>query len=243
MPRRVEDYRGLTQKSRLQVLHAVQNGPGLQLRELAEETDLHVNTLRDHLKVLEDEGFVMRTRAETGRRGRPPHGFFPVRSTEHSEAARDRVRNARRRGDAFRALEPELDHSDHIGSDAVHQIDGLYEHLDDAGLEPRVNEEDLTVSLLPCLYQDMLDESQPFVCSVHARLVESQLEQMDGPLELRRLHPFVEPRRCVIALGLRGQQTRSDRDGGVDPDQDDHQLESAALDARRAAEQRSHPGE
>ena len=234
MPRRVEDFRGLTQRSRLRLLHAVQRIPGRVLQDLAEETRLPLNTARDHLRVLEDEGFVVREPVETGRRGRPPNGYSPVRRTEHSPVAERRARAAQERGDALRGLEPELDHRDALGHEAVHQLDALYEHLEDAGMEPEIDDQDLTIALLPCLYEDMIDTERPAVCSVHARLVRDQLEQVPGPLELRRLHPFVGPERCVLVLGRRGEAAPSSRPGGIDPDRDDAELERAAVRALRA---------
>lgn len=234
MPRRVDDYRGLTQKSRLRLLHAVQRVPGRRLQELAEEAGMPINTARDHLRILKDEGLVASSPVETGERGRPPHVYSPVQSAEHSPVARRRVHDAKARGDILRGLDPQLDHSDALGVEAVHQLDTLYEHLEDAGLEPEIDEDDLTIGLLPCLYEGMLDTDRPIVCSVHARLVRDQLEQVPGPLELRRLHPFIGPKRCELVLGRRGEQAPSSRPGGVDADQSDSELEQYAVRAMRA---------
>ena len=185
MPRRVDDFRGLTQRSRVLLLHAVQRAPGLLIQELAVETGLPVNTARDHLRVLEDEGLVVSAPVETGRRGRPPMGWSPVQQVEHSPVAQRRVQGARERGELLRGLQPELDHSPELGAEAVHQLDALYEHLEDAGLEPQIDEQDLTVGLRPCIYERLMDSDEPVVCSVHARLVQTQLEQAGGPLELQ----------------------------------------------------------
>lgn len=230
----MEDFRGLTQRSRLRLLHAVQRVPGRVLQQLAEETGLPLNTARDHLRVLEDEGLVARAPVETGRRGRPPNGYSPVRRTEHSLVAEQRARAAQERGKALRGLDPELDHRATLGDDAVHQLDALYEHLEDAGMEPELDDRELTITLLPCLYEKMIDAERPAVCSVHARLVRDQLEQIPGPLELRRLHPFVGPERCVLVLGRQGEAAPSSRPGGIEADRDDAQLERAAVRALRA---------
>jgi predicted ArsR family transcriptional regulator len=242
MPRRVDDYRGLTQRNRLRLLRAVQRVPGRQLQELAEDTGLPLNTARDHLKVLENEGLIASGPVETGRRGRPPKGYSPVRSTEHSPVAERRMTQARTRGDRLRSLDAELDHTEALGQEAVHQLDALYEHLEDAGLEPEIDERELTVGLLPCLYERMIDEDRPLVCSVHATLVRDQLEQVPGPLQLRRLHPFAGPNRCVLVLGRAGEEPRSTRPGGVGPETGDAELEQYAVRAMRAHSARR-PGE
>jgi predicted ArsR family transcriptional regulator len=134
----------------------------------------------------------------------------------------------------LRTVAPELDPSDDLGPDATHQLDALYEHLDDAGLQPEVDESRLTVGLLPCLYQDLIDEDRPLVCSVHAKLVRHQLEQVHGPLELAQLHPFVEKDRCLLVLALAGKEPRTRRTGGVRGDQDEAVLERHAVAAMRS---------
>lgn len=234
MPRRVEDYRGLTQKSRLRLLHAVQRVPGRTLQELADEAEVALSTARDHLRVLQDEGLIASAPVETGRRGRPPKGYSPVQRIEHSPAAERRALAARTRGDRLRRLDPDLDHSGSLGPEAVHQLDALYEHLEDAGLEPEVDEQELTIGLLPCLYEEMIDEQRPLVCSVHAKLVRDQLEQVSGPIELRRLHPFLGPKRCVLVLAVSGEAACAQHHGGLDGDCDDAQLERGAVLAMRA---------
>ncbi|WP_198394841.1 helix-turn-helix domain-containing protein [Brevibacterium yomogidense] len=234
MPRRVDDFRGLTQVSRLRLLQSVQRKPGRQLRELADETGVHVNTARDHLRVLEEEGFVVSAPVETGKRGRPPMGYSPVRKAEHSSAAQRRLEEAKDRGRLLRRIAPDLDYSEELGDEASHQLDVLYEHLDDAGLEPDVDEGELTVGLLPCLYQDLIDTNRPLICSVHAKLVRHQLEQVPGPLELKKLHPFVEPHRCLLVLGLAGEGARTAQPGGIDSDRDAAELEQYAADAMRS---------
>ena len=66
MPRRVNDFRGLAEVSRVLLLGAVQNHPGSRLKELADEAGLHINTACDHLRVLVDEGFVYLQSESTG---------------------------------------------------------------------------------------------------------------------------------------------------------------------------------
>jgi predicted ArsR family transcriptional regulator len=166
---------------------------------------LRVNTVREHLRVLEDEGLVVGETVRTGGRGRPPVVFRPVRDADASPAVEERLAQARERGDLLRRLEPELDATEELGEDAVHQLDALYEHLEDAGLQPRIDEPSLTVGLVPCAYHAAVAENQSLVCSVHARLVQDVLTQVPGPIRLRRVDPFVTPHSCVVALGIAGR--------------------------------------
>lgn len=236
MPRKITDYRGLTEGSRLKLLHAVQRAPGQLLKDLAAAADLHINTARDHLRVLEEEGFLVAVPVETGRRGRPPMEYFPVEDTDHSPAARERAQEANARGELLRRITPELDYGQDLGDDAVHQLDVLYEHLDDVGMDPVINSADLTVSVRPCIYQDLLEAERPTVCAVHAKLVSQQLEQVDGPLKLRRLHPFTTAHSCLLVLGTQDdaeEDTSQTAMPGVDADHTEAELAEFALAAQQ----------
>jgi predicted ArsR family transcriptional regulator len=198
MPRRAHDFRGLTQPRRLQLLRAVQRVPGRRAGELASECGIPLNTVRDHLRVLEDEGLIRSEALQVGVRGRPPVVFHPVRESASSAAASARVVGAEKRGRMLRAVtsaEPPV-----LDADAARQLDVLYEHLDDAGLDPAVDERTLSFDLAPCRYHDMIDEDRALVCGVHARLVQDVLLHADGPLAMERLEPFVTAHHCRLLL-------------------------------------------
>lgn len=202
MPRRVEDFRGLTRVSRLRLLHAVHRIPGRKLAELAEEVGLHLNTAREHLWVLEDEGLVTSLTLTTGTRGRPPVVFHPVEDATENPAAQRRIAESAERGAILRRMSPELDHSEQLGAEATRQLDALYEHLDDIGLEPKLDESQLTIDLAPCRYGFAIETERSLVCSVHIRLLRQQLQQVPGPVRLKGVQPFVTPTQCKVTLGL-----------------------------------------
>lgn len=242
MPRRIKDYRGLTEESRVRLLHAVQRHPGQALKELAVEADVHINTARDHLRVLEAEGFLISAPEDTGRRGRPPMRYWPVERSEHSPAAQERAEEAGARGEMLRRIAPELDHGQALNGDEANQLDVLYDHLEDAGMDPVINSDDLTVGVRPCIYQGLLESERPVVCSVHANLVRQQLEQVDGPLKLRRLHPFTTAHSCLLVLGTEDDEALvSESEAavpGIDADRSDAELGQFAVEAqKRAADQ------
>ncbi|MFE5410670.1 helix-turn-helix domain-containing protein [Microbacterium sp. NPDC056569] len=200
MPRRAHDFRGLTQPRRLQLLQAIQRVPGRRAGELASECGIPLNTVRDHLRVLEDEGLIRSETIQVGVRGRPPVVFHPVRESASSDAASARVDGADKRGRMLRAVT--RTETPALAADAARQLDVLYEHLDDAGLEPDVDEKTLSFDLAPCRYHDMIDEDRALVCGVHARLVQDVLLHTEGPLEMQRLEPFVTAHRCRLLLSL-----------------------------------------
>jgi predicted ArsR family transcriptional regulator len=184
----------------MRLLGAVQQRPGRRAADLAAECEMPLNTVRDHLHVLEQEGLIRGVAVREGARGRPPVEYHPVHDAESNTAAADRVSGARERGAKLRAATGARTDPD---AAAAAQIDVLYEHLDDAGLDPAVDEESLVFELAPCRYHDMIDDDQALVCAVHARLVGDVLRQVDGPLALKRLDPFVTEHRCLLTLARR----------------------------------------
>ncbi len=183
----------------MQLLSAVQEAPGLLLRDLAERTGLHENTVRDHLAVLENEGLVTRHTRHPGTRGRPPATYHPV--TEHgaNPEADDRIDRARRHGDLLRRMAPESARTD-LGDDALHQLDALYEHLDDVGLQPEIDDANLEIELVPCPYYALIDSDPQLVCRVHTQLIRDVLAQAPGPLSLTLLEPYATHDRCRAHL-------------------------------------------
>ncbi|MFF8817165.1 helix-turn-helix domain-containing protein [Leucobacter sp. NPDC015123] len=212
MPRRVEDFRGLTRVSRLRILHAVHRQPGRRLAEIASEVNLHLNTTREHLAVLEAEGLVHSLRLVTGVRGRPPVVFHPVTDAHENDAAHGRATAAAARGNLLRRLEPELDRSAELGEEAMAQLDALYEHLEDIGLEPQPDDSQLRIDVAPCRYAFAITTERALVCSVHIQLLKHQLQQVPGPVRLRSVKPFVTPTRCEIALEVRDGPSLAERE-------------------------------
>jgi predicted ArsR family transcriptional regulator len=197
MPRRTDAYRGLAQPSRLRVMYELLERPRRPLAELAQATGLHENTLRDHLRVLEAEGYVVRVTEHRGTRGRPRVLFEP--SGPDNPVAAKRIEDAKRHGDFMRSVMLQ-EHSDAADADVVHQLDALYEHLDEVGLEPQIDEESLTVHLAPCAFHDLVADRMPMLCHVHSELVRGVLVQARGPLEVDRLLPLVTPHECQLIL-------------------------------------------
>lgn len=219
MPRRTDEYRGMASESRLRVLDAILDSPGIALAELSDATDLHVNTLRDHVKVLEAQGLIVGGVEHRARRGRPRTVYHPVVSAQMSSVARHRIDAARAHGDLLRRLGPS-DVPAHLDESAQHQVDVLYEHLDDAGLEPDVEQEadgdDVTLELVPCPFHSLVDANQALACGVHAKVIRMVLGQAGGPLELRELEPFTTPHACTVHLGIRRAPT-TDSSAPADP--------------------------
>lgn len=200
MPRRADAFRGLAHGSRLKVLDAVLHTPGVGLKELSARTGLHENTLRDHVRVLEAEGFIRTDVQHRPTRGRPRTVFLPVRGEDPHEGAEERVRTAMRHGDVLRRIVPS---DSGLGETAMHQIDALYEHLDDVGLEPELDDDHLTIELNPCPFDALVSDNRTIVCRVHERLIRDVLVRASGPVQLDRMLPYATPVSCRVQLSVR----------------------------------------
>ena len=207
MPRPTDAYRGLMQSSRLRVLAALMDTPGIGLAELSLRMGLHVNTLRDHLRVLEGEGLARSEVEHTGRRGRPRLRFSPVLPSEPNEIEERRVQEAIRHGDLMRAVLPATRSGPPEA--ATHQLDALFHHLDDVGLQPDIDEKAMTVDLSPCRFHTLLTDDQTVVCRVHEELMKSVLARAGGPVEIERVIPFTSAHSCHVRLSLR-EESASD---------------------------------
>jgi predicted ArsR family transcriptional regulator len=187
------------------MLDAIMQAPGLGLTELADLTGLHVNTLRDHLRVLEDEGHVRSDVERIGKRGRPRLVFAPVGPCDRSAAAEKRLREAIRHGDLMRSLLPATESP--LPAEATHQLDAAYHHLHVAGLQPEIDEETLTIGLVPCRFRHLLPEDPDAACRVHEELLRSVLGRAGGPLVVDRVLPLVTPRACRVHLAVQTEKT------------------------------------
>ncbi|HYP72863.1 MAG TPA: helix-turn-helix domain-containing protein [Microbacterium sp.] len=204
MPRRTHAHRGLAQPSRLQVAALVMEQPGISLAELSEQTELHANTLRDHVRVLTDEGIIRSEVEHRAMRGRPRALYYPVDAATANEAAQKRIDDAKRHGDLLRRIAPDAEPVTHdLDQDAVHQLDALYEHLDEVGLDPTLAEDDLEVALRPCAFHTLVAGHREVLCRVHEGLIRDVLDRAGGPIEIDRLLPLVNEHRCELMLKLR----------------------------------------
>lgn len=192
-------YSAISSYSRVEILHLVQVQPERTIAEIVAATDLHPNTVREHLQRLIDEGYVVSTAENRTTRGRPRVLYSAADGIKASSSIqRRKVRAAAERGDLMRRVlpgaPPELD------PDALHQVDALVDDLIDAGFDPLVNESELTVELTPCAQAEAQAEHRDVLCSVHLELMQSVLSAAGGPLAVDGMRPSCDPKECVVQL-------------------------------------------
>jgi predicted ArsR family transcriptional regulator len=187
---------------------------GLDVRELAGMLGLHENTVRWHLGILEDAGFIEAAPAPNGKPGRPrilyrlrpgaravrdrdEHRLLATVLTGMAAALPDgeeRVIEAGRVWGRFLVRRPSpLERVSH--EEAVAEVSRL---LDEEGFaaEPHGTE----IHMRRCPFHDLAGTNPEIVCGVHRGLMTGALEELGSDLEVEGLDVFVKPDLCVARL-------------------------------------------
>ena len=103
----VRVHRVLASISRIAVLETLREaGDPMGVRELAERMSLHDNTVRKHLDLLVENGFVTRLRDGAARRGRPRYVYAAAPGSSPTDV---RLRNYRLLASVFAAYLDDAD--------------------------------------------------------------------------------------------------------------------------------------
>lgn len=193
-------YSAISSYSRVEIMHLVQQRPRRTIAEIVEATDLHPNTVREHLQRLIDAGYVVLETERRTTRGRPRVLYSAATGTAEASSpiATHRVREAARRGDLLRRVYPGTQAAT-LAPEALHQLDALIDDLGDAGFDPLVDETALTVDLSPCPHATSARHRET-LCRVHVGLMEAVLAQAGGPLAVEGIAPACDPAQCVVQL-------------------------------------------
>ncbi len=194
-------------------------GRPVSIREMSRRLSLHPNTLRPHLRRLEEAGLVSREIRKTASVGRP-QTVYSVREQEDEEGRDYRllaemlcgvVRTARQREQA-------RDLARQWGSYLVAQggpkpgvrlparrnLALLQEAMARAGFEPRFRRlpgSAIEVTLRDCPFRELADDHRDLVCTLHRGLVEGMLTGLKPPLALKEFRPFAERALCRLRAG------------------------------------------
>lgn len=194
-------YSPISNYSRVEIMHLIQTSPRRTVAEISAATNLHPNTVREHLQRLMDAGHVLQEREVRTVRGRP-RVLYSAATGETSETsspiAKERVQAAAKRGDLMRRALPHTAGS--LETKATHQMDAVIDDLIDAGFDPLIDEENLTIDLTPCPHATSQADHRDTLCSVHLGLIQGVLNEAGGPLEVVGMEPSCNPADCVIHL-------------------------------------------
>ena len=211
-PAPIEVHKALADDTRYRLYRYLRlSGRPVSVRELAVRLSLHPNTVRPHLRRLEDAGLVasevQRGSTSVGR----PQAVFTALDREGREGRDYRLladilagllTGSRQRE---RAEEQAREWGAYLVGRSVHRPGGrrpsgpnlavLQEALADAGFEPRFrrrNARAVEITLRECPFRDLLDEHRELVCAVHRGLLEGMLGSSRPPMELADFEPMAE---------------------------------------------------
>lgn len=222
-PRDAGIHRALSSPVRSQLLEHLQASDApVGIAALAERLQLHVNTVRAHVGVLEEAGLVTSEPEARDTPGRPrlvyratPRGEAVSTTSEDgyrflatvlasylSASATDPARAAEDAGAAWGhyVVERPAPFDTMTADDGIGRIVAL---LDEMGFAPQLDGADAgtpRIRLRRCPFLDVARDHQDVVCSVHLGLMRGALDELGVQVEALALRPFVEPGLCVADL-------------------------------------------
>ena len=178
---------------------------GLDVAALAEQLELHPNTIRWHLGVLDRDGLVV-SQPERRGRGRPaivyrlsPDGIAQDRDEYQLLATMLTAAVAGDPNGEARSYE-----TGRSWGRAVAPPDGdVVELLDEQGFAATRDGE--RIEMRRCPFWALAAGNPEVICTLHHGFIDGALEAAGSDYEVGELTPFVEPTLCVARL-RRGEQ-------------------------------------
>lgn len=218
----IEVHKALADDTRYKLYRYLRlSGRPVPVRELATRVSLHPNTLRPHLRRLEEAGLVAsEARKQTGV-GRPQTLYVAV-DLEGREG-----RDYRLLADVLTGLlstAPQRARAQALAREWGAYLIGraaprpgarrspgadlavLQEAMDAAGFTPRFRRRGakaVDIALRDCPFRELLDEHRELVCAVHLGLLEGMLGAARPPIHILSFDPLAD-RGSVCRLQTRG---------------------------------------
>jgi len=206
-------------ESRTRVLEVLQDsGTQLNVSDVAARVGLHTNTVRLHLDALVAAGLAESEAEKRDLRGRPRTlyaanansanaGRRSYRLLAEILASSMAAQTSKPREAAVKAGQ---EWGRFLGEgpppfkrvDADEATGRLVGALDTLGFSPEAvtRGRQRRVLLHHCPFREVAKEYPEVACSIHLGLMNGLLAELDAPLEVDRLDPFVEPALCVASL-------------------------------------------
>jgi predicted ArsR family transcriptional regulator len=197
------------------------SGRAVSVRELSTRLSLHPNTLRPHLRRLEEAGLVRReARRGSATVGRPQTLYAAIDRDGHSgrgyrllaeilsglvtgTKGRERAAVLAREWGQYLTVQGGPKPGTRLPPGRNLAV--LQEAMAQAGFDPRfrrAGKGTVEVSLRDCPFRDLLDDHRELVCAIHRGLVEGMLGALKPRLALVSFEPLAE--RTVCRLVARG---------------------------------------
>ena len=214
MDGKIIQHRALADPSRVRLLeHLRASERSRSADELAADLGLHPNTVRAHLLVLEDAELVVSVSERGGRPGRPRKLFAAVpgeAAEEHAllaaalasslEPLPDGAEIAEAAGRSWgRVLVERLEPGRRPDEEAC--VERIALLLRRRGFAPERAPGLLVMHRCP--FRELAERYPQVVCALHGGLIDGALEELDAPVVLESLEPWVSPSTCVAHLAPR----------------------------------------
>lgn len=215
----IEVHKALADDTRFRLYrYLLLAGRPVSIAELARRLALHPNTLRPHLRRLEEADLVLRQVRKTSGVGRPQTQYRATPAP--SEAGRDFQLLAemlcgllRTRRDIEKAEGIAREWGGYLVSQGGmkpgvrlperRNLAMLQEAMAKAGFDPRFRRRDSQVEVMfrDCPFRELTDDYRDLVCALHRGLLTGMLEGLKPRMALREFKPFVERGICRIRAG------------------------------------------
>jgi predicted ArsR family transcriptional regulator len=196
------------------------SGRAVSVRELSTRLSLHPNTLRPHLRRLEEAGLVRREArrgsATAATVGRPQTLYAAIDRDGHAgrdyrllaeilsglvtgTKGRERAAVLAREWGQYLTVQGGPKPGTRLP--AGRNLAVLQEAMAHAGFDPRFRRADkgtVQVSLRDCPFRDLLDDHRELVCAIHRGLIEGMLGALKPPLDLVSFEPLAERTVCRL---------------------------------------------
>lgn len=167
------------------------------ISDLAKALDLHENSVRATVNVLVARGYVERTQAHTGQRGRPSWLYRARSATDENmqlraiTAAFDKIASDPQ-SDLGRRVAEAVE-VDCLGEDTrVGEISSILEYLRSAGFAVDPHDDNLIITFCP--YREIGRKPPSAICRVHGAII-SQLVRNPNSIDFL---PVVRPGQCEV---------------------------------------------
>lgn len=211
-PSPIEVHKALADGTRYRCYRFLRlSGRPVTVRELSIRLSLHVNTLRPHLRRLEEAGLV-RSEVQRGAPsvGRPQTVYSAVERGGRDgrdfrlladivagqiSGARQRERAAATAREWGAYLVGRSARKPGARTPSGPNLAVLQEALAEAGFDPRFRRRGQTrvdIALRDCPFRDLLDEHRELVCALHRGLLEGMLAASRPPLRLDTFEPLAD---------------------------------------------------
>jgi predicted ArsR family transcriptional regulator len=193
-------------------------GRPVSVREMSRRLSLHPNTLRPHLRRLEEAGLLAREVRKTASVGRP-QTVYSIRQAGGRDGRDYRLlaemlcglvrgRRAIEQAGALAAqwggyLMAQAGPGPKPGTDRPSRLNLalLQEVMARAGFDPRFRRlagSSIEVTLRDCPFRDLADDYRDLVCTLHRGLIEGMVGGLHPPMAVAEFRPFAERGICRV---------------------------------------------